>query len=165
MDEAVFIDSMHKRACDLVIFHTGSNMWSPQGHPGWMRTAIDRTRRALGPDVPILILSPPDFATRKLHGFLEGHPRMEQRTQEKRQAAQELKLAFWDFYAAMRGRGSVLQWSKKGVARPDFIHFKPRFHDIMWGNLARAMMKALSERQLSPKAKPSPASFIKITDE
>lgn len=145
MDPAVFEASLKARGYDMVILHTGSNMWSPDGHPKWMGMVIERIRRALGPQTPILVLSPPDFMEKR-GNFLVGHERMAQCTQEKRQIAHDNGLAFWDFYTAMGGLGSVLKWKRRGVVQPDMVHFKPGFHDIMWGRLARALLTQVMQR-------------------
>ena len=56
-------------------------------------------------------------------------------------------LAFWDFYEAMGGRGSVMDWKKKGVVQPDLIHFRRTFHKIMWTRMTRALLRIVTPPQ------------------
>lgn len=132
------------RQYDAVFLHTGTNMWSPKMHPVWAGRVIERIRRALAEDVSILLLSPPDLGRRK-DGQIVGEPRMEACTEEKRAIAAKHGVAFWDYHAAMGGRGSVASWYARGVVSYDLIHFRPGFHAAMMSTFAKAL-----DAQLGP---------------
>jgi len=138
-----FETGLRGRQYDAVFLHTGTNMWSPKMHPVWAGRVIDRIRRALGEDVSILLLSPADFGRRK-DGQIIGEPRMEACTKEKREIAASHRVAFWDYYAAMGGRGSVASWYARGVVSYDLIHFRPDFHAAMMSTFAQALDSKLA---------------------
>lgn len=35
-------------------------------------------------------------------------------------------IAYWDLYAAMGGRGSMMKWVDAYLAGPDYVHFTPK---------------------------------------
>jgi len=135
----LFIAGLAARRYDLVILHTGTNMWGPGFHPGWAREVIHRIRSALGPRASILVLSPPVFGKWK-RGSIAGHPRMEACAREKRDIAAANKVAFWDYFRSMGGRESIVKWRHSGHIYGDLVHFKPPFHRIMMRRLGRALM-------------------------
>ena len=134
-----FIETIKARKYQLVIFHTGSNMWAPKLHPKWAKTVVERIRAALGQDVSILFLSPPDFAQRK-EGKMVSNPRMKNCAREKRTIALANKCAFWDYFKEMGGLGSVIRWRKKRMVKPDHVHLLPPFHKMMWTRLGHALL-------------------------
>lgn len=136
LDRNIFHSGLTARNYDLVIIHTGTNMWAPRGHPRWAKTVIDRLRLALGQDVSILLLSPPDFRDKKTK---QPHIRMAQCGKEKKQIAQNEKVAFWDYYKVMGGFGSILKWRKQGLTAPDYVHLKEGLHKIMMQNFAETL--------------------------
>jgi len=143
--EKSFIGTIKERKYDLVIFHTGSNMWAPKGHPKWAKRVVDRIRAALGKDVSILFLSPPDFAERK-DGKMVSNRRMKTCTKEKRTIALANKCAFWDYFNEMGGLGSVIKWRKKKMVKPDYVHLLPPFHKMMWTRLGHVLLEGLRQR-------------------
>lgn len=151
MDERLFIDAMRARDYDLVILHTGSNMWAPRLHPGYFEGVIKRIRAALGDDVSILVLSAPDF-TRERSGPGVGHKRMRQCRDEKRALSRQHRVAFWDFYEEMGGRGSIMRWRRQGMVKGDLVHFKPPFFDLMMGRLTRVFLEDMLQKSLAPDA-------------
>ena len=67
---------------------------------------------------------------------------MFRRSKQKKKVARENHCAFWDFYAAMGGRSSILSWIDQGMVKADNIHFRPRFHKIMWGRLTKVLLQS-----------------------
>jgi len=135
----LFSAGLAARRYDLVILHTGTNMWGPGFHPGWARAVIDRIRAALGPRTSILVLSPPAFGKWK-KGRIQGHKRMAACGREKRDIAAANKIAFWDYFRSMGGRTSVAKWRKSNHIHGDLVHFKPPFHELMMKRLGDALM-------------------------
>ena len=137
-----FVGAMKARKYDLVIFHTGSNMWNPRGHPRWAKTMVERIRTAAGKDISILFLSPPDFAQKK-DGKMRSNKRMVNCTREKRAIALANKAAFWDYFNEMGGLGSVVKWRKKRMVKPDHVHLLPPFHKLMWTRLSHVLLEGM----------------------
>ena len=136
--EDQFVDGLKSRNYDLVIIHLGTNLAAaPRQHRKWSKTVIDRARKALGDDVPILFLSPPDYARR---GIGRSQKRMIKVAQEKREIARANGLAFWDYFKAMGGYGSIFGWHKKGLVSGDLLHLQFGLHDVMTNKLAGALM-------------------------
>ncbi len=135
----LFQAGLRARSYDLVILHTGTNMWGPGFHPGWARDVIQRIRAALGPRVSILILSPPAFG-RWRKGRARGHERMAACAREKRLIAAANGTAFWDYFRSMGGLRSVARWRRSGYIHGDLVHFKPPFHELMMKRLGGAIL-------------------------
>lgn len=135
----LFAAGLVARQYDLVILHTGTNMWGPGFHPGWAREVINRIRAAMGPRASILVLSPPAFGKWK-KGRIEGHKRMAACAREKRVIAANNKVAFWDYFRSMGGRASIPKWRRSDHIHGDLVHFKPPFHELMMKRLGRALM-------------------------
>lgn len=141
-DSETFIAAMKARRYDLVIFHTGSNMWNPGAHPRWGKTIVERIRAALGKDISIIFLSPPDFAQKK-DGKMVSNKRMVNCSKEKRTIALANKSAFWDYFNEMGGLGSVIKWRKKRMVKPDHVHLLPPFHKLMWTRLSHVLLDGM----------------------
>lgn len=141
IEEKQFIAGHRARKYDLVIIHTGTNMWAAKrNHAKWAATFIRRIRAALGNDVSILMLPPPDFAKRQA-GILRSHTRMRAAGREKKEIAAIEHIAFWDYYKSMGGLGSIMAWKRKGMVAGDYIHLKERLHKIMMARLATALLQ------------------------
>ena len=140
MNEDLFTAGLKSRNYDLVILHTGTNMWAPKMHPKWAKNVFQKFRQALGPDVSILVLSPPDFAEKKKGKPMRAHPRMAACTKEKKVIAAQNNVAFYDFFAEMGGLGSVFEWRKKKLVSGDMVHYNQPFHDLMVAKYSRAIM-------------------------
>jgi hypothetical protein len=102
-----------------------------------MKRFIERIRSALGPKVPILILSPP------ARGFKKGVAIFPWRyidriAREKREAASRAGVAFWPYLKAMGGSRSV--GIVAGLYWKDLIHVKPGYHKIAMTKLHQALL-------------------------
>lgn len=138
-DAEIFKASMKDRNYDMVAFHTGTNMWAPNVHPKWAKTVIGRVREALGPDVAIIFLSPPDFARRRGPRRVSNE-RMQECGKEKQQIAKDLNFAFWDFFNASGGLGAISNWDDKKLVHGDLVHYKQPFHQKMAQRFAWAFL-------------------------
>lgn len=141
-DRSVVVKALRQRNYDLVMWLTGSNMWNPGGHPGWMKELIDRHREAL-PGRSILIMSPPGFVDRVTD--TKTHWRMKQVQTEKRNIAIANRTAYWDLQSAMGGEAVIVQYYRKGWAQWDLVHLRQeggaylgrRIHYALWMGLKR----------------------------
>jgi lysophospholipase L1-like esterase len=101
-----------------------------------IRTQIDRLRRLLGHDVPIVLIGPPDAASSRPEVALPGMAEtvncgggwyvpgnLARVRQLQIRLAQTLHLAFWDWQSAMGGPCSSMRWVAQGLQRGDHVHF------------------------------------------
>ena len=122
---------------DLLVLAFGTNegfapSLDPESYEAALRGQIARIRRLSGPQVPILLLGPPDAARRETAPAAgEGDcgdgwsvPRLLGEVRARQQAvARELGLAFWNWSAAMGGSCASSRWVKAGWMRADHVHF------------------------------------------
>jgi lysophospholipase L1-like esterase len=122
---------------DLIVLAFGTNEGFSPGltaaaYEAGLRAQIARLRRLAGGEVPILLLGPPDAATRDAGladmraGCGEGwhRPRLLAAVRERQRAvARELGVGFWDWQAAMGGRCAAHRWRRAGLMRGDHVHF------------------------------------------
>lgn len=86
-----------------------------------------RTFQQLAPEAKVLFIGPADMARNGENGELETYPILPAVNDSLRAAANEVGAAFWNMYAAMGGKGSIVRWveSNPQLAGEDYIHFTP----------------------------------------
>lgn len=86
-----------------------------------------RLFREIAPKSCILFIGPADMATRS-GGQLQTYPHLPQFVDSLRQMSLSEGIAFWDMFAAMGGKGSIIRWNQHSpqLAGSDYIHFTPR---------------------------------------
>lgn len=153
-DERVLRAELDSYRPDLIIIAFGTNEGFDRrvaigDYEAGLRAQIRRIRRLAGSQVPILLLGPPDSATRDAAAAggacgdglytpaLLGAIRARQRA-----VARELGLAFWDWEAAMGGRCASLSWHRAGLMRDDHIHFNRDGGDRIGRMLFTDLMRA-----------------------
>ncbi len=128
---------------DLVVLAFGTNEGFFAGlsliqEASTLREQVQRLRRLLGYNVPILLLGPPDVTTARADIALPAMAETQacpagryvpgnvarMRSLQK-QIAAELNLGFWDWQGAMGGPCASINWTAQGLQRGDFIHFTP----------------------------------------
>ena len=128
---------------DLILLAFGTNesldpRFTMTGYARRLRAQVARLRRLTGPGTVIVLVGPPDVATRS--GALPGpdcgdgwqSPRLLAGIREAQRAlAAELQLAFWDWSQAMGGRCSVRAWHRAGLVRDDHVHFNRDGGDLI----------------------------------
>jgi len=117
---------------DLIVLAFGTNegffpAFDADAYDAALRTQIARLRRLSG-GVPILLLGPPDSATRQEGGpscrdGLFSPARLDEVRRHQLKIARETGAAFWDWQAAMGGRCAALGWRRDGLMRGDLVHF------------------------------------------
>jgi lysophospholipase L1-like esterase len=136
-DEAVVRAELAAYRPDLIVIAFGTNeAFSPssggEAYEAVLRDQIARIRRLAGANVPILLLGPPDAGTRSAgigdperacgEGWLE--PRALSRVRERQMiVARQMRVAFWNWAAAMGGRCASYQWRLTELMRGDHVHF------------------------------------------
>lgn len=88
---------------------------------------IIRTCHELEPQAKVLFIGPADMAHNNKEGELESYPILPALNDSLRAAAAEAGAAYWNMYAAMGGRGSIIRWVEANpqLAGEDYIHFTP----------------------------------------
>lgn len=86
-----------------------------------------RLFQALAPQAKVLFVGPADMAHVGGNGEMESYPILPALNDSLRTAADEAGAAFWNMYAAMGGRGSIIRWVEANpqLAGEDYIHFTP----------------------------------------
>ena len=86
-----------------------------------------RTFQQLAPQAKVLFIGPADMARNSENGELESYPILPALNDSLRAAADEAGAAFWNMYAAMGGKGSIIRWVEANpqLAGEDYIHFTP----------------------------------------
>ena len=118
---------------DLILLAFGTNEGFGAGvsaaeYEAALRQQVARIRRHAGRPVPIMLLGPPDAASRNAAGSSCGAGWytpifLGQVRTIQRRAARELGLAFWDWERAMGGRCASQAWLGQGLMRGDMVHF------------------------------------------
>jgi len=139
-DDRVFATELGHYHPDMVVIAFGTNEafdpgFSPSAFHETLRRMVARLRSMLGPDLPIMLLAPPDAATRNMALGRPGSPdaHMCERglmvpvslaavRREQALAASQLGLALWNAGAAMGGTCSSVSWANQGLMRPDMVH-------------------------------------------
>ncbi len=89
------------------------------------------------PGAKILFIGPSDMSTR-VRGELQTYPCIPDLIDSLIATAIAHGAAYWSIYHAMGGENSMPQWSKRGLAGKDNIHFSQRGADLMGDKLAEA---------------------------
>ncbi|MES2445200.1 MAG: GDSL-type esterase/lipase family protein [Pseudomonadota bacterium] len=141
-DDAVLAEELRVYAPDLIVLAFGTNEgFAPSidkaAYEATLRAQVARIQR-LAPDVPILLLGPPDALSRReeLRGGAANCPAvpgvapvfappgLAQVRAVQRKVAGDLHLAWWDWQARMGGPCSAQRWVGQGLMRGDYVHFR-----------------------------------------
>lgn len=144
-----------QRAYDIVMLWLGTNVMFVPPNKAWAKEFIGELRAAL-PSVPVLVVSPGDTVR---DGETKSDPRIVSVVKQLREVAAETGTAFWDFRQAMGGDGSILPFTKRGLAGEDHIHFGPEGGRLMGDRLLCALSTAFASHVAAhPDAGCKPAS-------
>lgn len=126
------------RKYDLVVFLLGTNMFAPHAHEEWVKGALADFRAAL-PGVPVLLMSPPDSGV--TNRDWTSNPRIEKLAIQMREIARTTGAAYWDFWAAMGGKGSIRRFMENHLAENDCVHLSPGGGQLMGARFAHALLR------------------------
>ncbi len=129
------------RKYDLIIDMTGTNMFALDMHPKWMKNLIAMLRAAI-PDVPVLLVSPPDLGHWDKPD--ESDARIVGVGKQKLEIARVEKTAFWDYWSAMGGQGSIFKFKAHGMAGGDLVHLNEKGGRYMGSRLGQALFRGLA---------------------
>lgn len=134
---------------DLVALAFGSNeitdgsMYSMEDYERTL-VAVMRQIRAALPDASLMLVGPPDMATKK-ESLGHSRPHGYIITMKQKEIATAEGWAFWDQFHAMGGGGSMWGWIKMGLGSKDMFHPTGQGGNVLgkWEYLA--LMKAFKE--------------------
>ncbi len=132
---------LKERNYDLIIFLLGTNMWAPDMHEKWVKTAIASFRTAL-PTTPLMLMSPPDVG--KNNKDWESDPRIEVMAKLFHDIARSEHLLYWDFWKAMGGKGSMKRFAKNNIALRDFVHLTWKGGGIMGRRFSHELVRSFT---------------------
>jgi lysophospholipase L1-like esterase len=116
---------------DLIVLQYGVNVVNQKVKDfGWYEKGMTEVVRHLQncfPQASILIISAGDKSTR-IEGEYITDPSVPVVIEAQRKVAQKTNTAFWNFYEAMGGEGSMVKWVKGDTvyANSDYTHFNFR---------------------------------------
>jgi lysophospholipase L1-like esterase len=141
-DEASWTSELARRAPALVILEYGTNEASDrfikaEQYTSRLKRVMGRVRMA-APKADCLVLAPTDRAD-----TLERMPLVRDALKE---AAGVVGCGFWDTYAAMGGKGSILTWRSEQPPRaaPDGVHLTYRGYRELGDKLAAEVLSGYS---------------------
>lgn len=132
---------LKERDYDLVVFLLGTNMFAPDMHEKWVKTALTSFRAAL-PNTPLMLMSPPDVG--KGPKDWNSDPRIAKMAQLFREIARAEHLLYWDFFEAMGGTGSMKHFAKNQIALRDFVHLGWKGGSLMGRRFAHELVRGFS---------------------
>jgi len=116
-DPAVSLPMLAYRRYDLIILLTGTaDIYQLDEAPGYVKQVIE-LHRAARPEVSFLLVAPPD------RGVSHATDNLLTLGAQRKAAASELGVAFWDLLHAMGGPTVMMKFIRKQMALPDQIHF------------------------------------------
>lgn len=127
-----------RRRYDLVVFLLGTNMFAPHAHEAWVKGALADFKAAL-PGAPIVVMSPPDSGV--TNRDWTSNPRIEKLAAQLREIARGEGVAFWDFWAAMGGKGSIRRFMEAHLAENDCVHLSPGGGQLMGARFTHALLR------------------------
>ena len=137
-EPAVAKGAYSNRHYDLVAFLLGTNTVNVSTQPAAIKKVVGWVREAL-PDGSILIMSPPDHI-RSLREA-RSDPATVQVVRQLAEVADQSGCAYWDFWTAMGGNGSMLTFHKKKWNQWDLYHLNPRGSAYMAARFVYALWR------------------------
>jgi hypothetical protein len=161
-DDVVLREELAAYRPDLIILAYGTNEGFSGGksadYEAQLRQQVARIRRHAGADVPIMLLGPPDAASRNASrgascgaGWHTPNLLGEVRATQRR-VARELGLGFWDWEGAMGGRCASQAWLSRGLMRGDMVHFTRQGGDRIGAMIFADLERAAAAAPAAPVA-------------
>ncbi len=133
---------LQRRKYDLIVFLLGTNLFAPGLHDKWMKKVIGDIETDV-PGTPILVLSPPDL---ELHQKdKHSDPRIVKLDEQLAGIAKENGWAFWSFWHAMGGDGSMLRFARAELGSWDLVHLTHDGGTLMGNRLAHALFAGFAD--------------------
>lgn len=142
MDNAIDRRMLELRKPDLVMFLIGTNYHRFDKNPVSAGKVLS-ILRDIDPQMPIVMMTPPDRIKSK--NSTASHPSIIKVSEQLTQIAQDSKVGFWDFRAAMGGPGSMHKFYWNGLAGKDLTHLTPAGAELMGARLDHAIVSGLAK--------------------
>lgn len=120
-----------------------------------IKTIIDKMRKVV-PDITIILTSTSDLYWKK-----RNCKASEPFSDMMHRIAHEKKCALYDWFWISGGQGTMLNWTRSGLAQPDMIHLTVRGYRLKGNLFADAMQNSLEWLEKNPEAN---EFFFKIDD-
>ncbi len=137
---------LRRRDPHLLVLAYGTNAVGDKGAPisrfrdKWRRV-LERLRAAV-PRAACLLVGPTDRPTLADEFGMRTHrPRTDLIIAAQKQVAAEYGCGFWDAFAAMGGRGSMLRWVQVGLGRGDHVHLSRGGYELKAERFVQALLR------------------------
>ena len=159
MDAAHWQDQLAHRQAALVVVFFGANEadWTAATtkamgeYQATFETLLGRIQAA-APAASCLVMSPLDSDSDK-NGTLATKPTIPMLVEAQRAAAAAKGCAFWDSFAWMGGKGTMIRWRKRNWVSADYVH-PTRFGAAQIGDaLFGALLHGYEESSAMPGVK------------
>ncbi|EGJ70427.1 lipolytic protein G-D-S-L family [Bacteroides coprosuis DSM 18011] len=144
------LDRIKEFQPDLLILSFGTNeshnrRYDPNIHYRQLDELVHEIR-ALLPDIPIILTTPPGSYERKGRRVYKINPRTDKAVQIIKNYAMDKKMAYWDLFTVVGGSQFACDnWSKAKLLRPDHIHYLPEGYELQADLFCEAIIKAYNE--------------------
>lgn len=135
-------NQLEHRKYDLVFVWLGMNSMWLEPNKGWATDTVKTLRDAI-PDVPVVLVSPPDS---EKPGSSKTDPRIVALVKQLAEVAADQRAAFWDLRAAMGGDGAFLEFMKRGLGATDRVHLSREGNVLLGQRLLHALFEDVSTR-------------------
>ena len=132
----------------LIIFQFGGNAMpainSDRAASLYARSLVRHLEalKSMAPSARIVFVGPSDMATMH-NGRLQTYPKLPALVDSLKTVSAECGAAYWDFYSAMGGSGSIIAWNKARpqLAASDYVHLTNRGVDEIGKMFYQSLMK------------------------
>jgi lysophospholipase L1-like esterase len=130
-----------------------SNLKSYNFYKGLLVKQINAIK-SFAPNASIIVVGVSDMAG-KFNGVLESYPSVLKVRDAQQQAASECGVAFWDAFAAMGGKGSMIEWVNQNpsLATKDYTHFTYLGAKRMGDLFSKALINTVEMKHLLSESK------------
>ena len=133
--------ALRKPALIILQYGTNETAWGFDDSYEQTLSSVVEKVKAAAPEASILIASPLDRAERGKGGALETMPVIQKLVETQRKVASDQKVAFWNTFQAMGGKGSMGRWVKANpqLAGWDLMHPTPAGAEVIGDMLYKAL--------------------------
>ena len=133
--------ALRKPALIILQYGTNETAWGYDDTYEETLTKVVRKVKEAAPDASILLAAPLDRAERGRGGALETMPVIQKLVETQRRVASDQKVAFWNTFEAMGGKGSMGRWVKANpqLAGWDLMHPTPAGAEVIGDMLFKAL--------------------------
>jgi lysophospholipase L1-like esterase len=152
-DAQTFRAQMEERRPGLLLFVLGGNevkciAWGRMNRSDVAKSLAEliRRTRVAAPQAGCLVVGPIDATDPKGEVEFQERSHLKNVIAIQRRVAAAEGCAFYDFYAAMGGKGALKRFDDEGLLHDDHIHPRGDGLDLLGNLLARSILNAWSNR-------------------